>query len=140
MPLQEKERGAPVSQIRSWLLGRKTKQPKVVDGTTITHYGSTSSDLDTYCEEFRRGNGPESDPMEAPVDARAVLRAGKGKKHGRYKTMNSFVETDETYPQVRSDISGGGGYTPRPARRVPPTVSFFSFSSSFSSFVFAMLC
>ena len=112
----------------------------MVDGTTITHFGSTSSDISAYCEEFRRRNGSESDPLDQPVDARAVLRAGKGKKHGRYKLVHNFVETDLTYTQVRSNTSGGGGYMPWPTKRVPPIVSFLLFILfSFFCFCYAML-
>lgn len=130
LPFQETVRGGPVPDLVSWHTGRKMKEPKVVDGTPIEHYGRTTEDMRAYCEEFQRRNGPDADPMQAPIDAATVLLAGEGKKHGRYRILDSLVQTTATYPQVRATLSSGSATTTsRATSRVnmSATVSFFSF-------------
>ena len=77
-------------------------------------------------------NGPDSDPLKEPVDERAVVLAGHGRKHGHYKTFNTVIEPTTTLTRVKTVTGSQASMLPRPPRARPThavdLVSFLSFS------------
>lgn len=128
--LQEAQLKQPVSDLRSWKLGRQLSKP-ANDGAT--HYGKTATYASEYCVEFKRQHGEDSNPEEADIDPKVVLVAGHGKPHGRHKVADSILETDMTYSQVRVSSPSGSVSTVRRVRSRFATVSIFSPFSDFCS-------
>jgi hypothetical protein len=64
-----------------------------------------------YSSEFKRIHGDAADPFEHPIDERAVILAGKGKKHGRLAILDGVIETTTTLSQVRGSGSSGSPST-----------------------------
>ena len=52
--------------------------------------------INTYTEVGRALHGETWDPTTAPLSGKAIMRAGQGKKHGRYLIANSLVDTAST--------------------------------------------
>ena len=52
--------------------------------------------LTAYTEVGRALHGETWDPTTAPLSGEAIMRAGQGKKHGRYLIANSLVDTAST--------------------------------------------
>ena len=52
--------------------------------------------LTAYTEVGRALHGETWDPATAPLSGEAIMRAGGGKKHGRYWIANSLVDTAST--------------------------------------------
>src|SRR6185369_15068631 len=49
-----------------------------------------------YTEVGRALHGQTWDPTTAPISGEAIMRAGQGKKHGRYLIANNLVDTAST--------------------------------------------
>ena len=52
--------------------------------------------LNAYTEVGRALHGETWDPATAPLSGEAIMRAGGGKKHGRYWIAHSLVDTAST--------------------------------------------
>ncbi|XP_039823127.1 uncharacterized protein LOC120685338 [Panicum virgatum] len=52
--------------------------------------------INAYTEVGRALHGETWDPTTAPLSGEAIMRAGQGKKHGRYLIANSLVDTAST--------------------------------------------
>ena len=52
--------------------------------------------INAYTEVGRAFHGETWDPTTAPLSGEAIMRAGQGKKHGRYLIANSLVDTAST--------------------------------------------
>ena len=53
----------------------------------------TNPSINAYTEMGRALHGETWDPATAPLSGEAIMRAGHGKKHGRYWIANSLVDT-----------------------------------------------
>lgn len=80
---------------------------------------------------FRELNGPDSDPLKEPIDERAVVLAGYGRRHGRYKMFDKVIEPTTTLTRVKVVTGSQASMPPRPPRARPThavdLVSFLSF-------------
>jgi hypothetical protein len=57
---------------------------------------SVHSRLSEYVEMARSVNGPEYDPSTQDFDGELVMRAGGGKKYGRYYLDDGIIDTGST--------------------------------------------
>jgi hypothetical protein len=145
--LQERERGGPVSDLFSWKHGRTIKKklvvntrgegvdPTVGEGVDPTAgegvdpivgegvdpepvlFEGAAPKLTKYGGAFKRIHGEDADPFQHPIDERAVILAGEGKKHGRLAILDGVIESTTTLSQVRG--SGSGGSPSTGTRRQP---------------------
>jgi hypothetical protein len=127
--LQERERGGPVSELFSWKHGRTVKKKLVistqsegadpivgegvdpivgegVDPEPVLFEG-VAPKLTKYDSEFKKIHGEDADPYEHPIDERAVILAGNGKKHGRLAILDGMLESTTSLSQVRGSRSSG---------------------------------
>ena len=78
---------------------------------------SVHSCLSGYTSMAQEVHGPEFDPINEPIDGEIVMRAGGGKKHGRYWFGESLVDTatTPTLSQIRArSTSSSPAICPRP--------------------------
>lgn len=81
-----------------------------------------------YSSRFEELYGPDSQPLQQPIDETALLLAGGGKPHGRFKILNVVVPSTTTLTRVKATTGATASIPPRAPRR---EVSFFSFLSEF---------
>jgi len=75
------------------------------------------SRLSGYTSMAQEVHGPEFDAINEPIDGEVVMRAGGGKKHGRYWFGDSLVDTatTPTLSQIRArSTSSSPAIRPRP--------------------------
>ncbi|TVU25197.1 hypothetical protein EJB05_27685, partial [Eragrostis curvula] len=78
---------------------------------------SAYSRLSSYSEVAKEVYGQDYDPRSHDLDGEVVMRAGKGKKHGRYWLGDSVIDTASTptLSQIRArTVSGGPSIRERP--------------------------
>ncbi|TVU21698.1 hypothetical protein EJB05_31351 [Eragrostis curvula] len=78
---------------------------------------SVYSRLSSYSEVAKEVYGQDYDPRSHDLDGEVVMRAGKGKKHGRYYLGDSVIDTASTptLSQIRArTVSGGPSIRERP--------------------------
>lgn len=93
--------GQEISTVQAYALSHKGKAKSDVtfnseDGPESYSNPSAYSRLRSYCEVARELRGPEFDPFTEPIDGEAIMRAGGGKKSGRYLIADSLVDTATT--------------------------------------------
>ncbi|TVU50409.1 hypothetical protein EJB05_01779 [Eragrostis curvula] len=78
---------------------------------------SAYSRLSSYSDVAKEVYGQNYDPRSHDLDGEVVMRAGKGKKHGRYWLGDSVIDTASTHTlsQIRArTVSGGPSIRERP--------------------------
>ena len=102
------------------------------------YYGTAKNDLDRYCTAFTGFNPEVDNPLEHETDERALVVAGYGRPHGRYRCVDSVTpHTPElTLTRVKATLTVDGPAIPPPRRpsRARHDVSFLNFII-FSTFV-----
>ena len=66
------------------------------DGPSAYINPSAYSRLSTYSEVAKEVHRPEYDPAAHDLEGEVVMRAGGGKKHGRYFLGDSVIDTAST--------------------------------------------
>ncbi|XP_039787952.1 uncharacterized protein LOC120654480 isoform X1 [Panicum virgatum] len=79
-------------------MGRATSDMAYNPAAPPEAYTNPSIDarINAYTEVGRALHGETWDPTTAPLSGEAIMRAGQGKKHGRYLIANSLVDTAST--------------------------------------------
>jgi hypothetical protein len=134
LAIQETVAGAPVTPIVAWQKGKQKKELKVPGEDP--YYGKTTQDLNAYKTAFTGLHPETDDPLQEEVDDTAVIVAGVGKPHGRYRILNAVLTPTTSLTRVRAtSTSSSPAIPPRPwpggSSQSTFDVSFFSFSSSF---------
>jgi hypothetical protein len=57
---------------------------------------SVHSHISEYTEVARSLHGPDHDPSTQDFDGEAIMRAGQGKKHGRFWLGDDVIDTAST--------------------------------------------
>ena len=93
------------------------------DGPSAYSNPSAYSRLSAYSEVAKEVHGPEYDPAAHDLEGEAVMRAGGGKKHGRYFLGDSVIDTASTptLSQIRARSTSAD-----PVIRQRPTAAHFS--------------
>ena len=139
----------PCTQVQAYCLAHKGKAtsdvtfnqqdpPKVYSNATV--HSRLSGRLSGYTSMAQDVHGPEFDAINEPIDEEVVMRAGGGKKHGRYWFGNSFVDTvtTPTLSQIRArSTSSSPAIRPRPdtTQAQIEAVKVISFSSVIPPFL-----
>ncbi|TVU26592.1 hypothetical protein EJB05_29146, partial [Eragrostis curvula] len=81
--------GQPYGQLKAFALSHKGKATADIDYNPedppeAYSIATVHSRLSEYTSAAREVHGPEWDPSTEPLDGEVVMRAGGGKKHGRY--------------------------------------------------------
>jgi hypothetical protein len=88
----------------------------------ITAYTSDSAyrRIQAYTEMAKQVHGPDYDPSAHDIEGEIVMRAGGGKKHGRYWLGDSTIDTatTPTLAQIRASSTSSS-----PAIRQRPTIA-----------------
>ncbi|TVU49777.1 hypothetical protein EJB05_01113, partial [Eragrostis curvula] len=114
--------GEPINTFEAFALSHKGK------ATAEIHYNpedppeaysnpTAYSRLSSYSEVAKEVYGQDYDPRSHDLDGEVVMRAGKGKKHGRYALSDSVIDTASTptLSQIRArTVSGGPSIRERP--------------------------
>ena len=84
-----------------WALAHKGKATSNVtynldDPPSTYSNPSVHSRIQAYTEMGRQVHGPDWDPSSQPFDGEVIMRAGGGKKHGRYYVGDDLVDTAST--------------------------------------------
>lgn len=90
--------------------------------------------LTEYSDMARQIHGPDYDPTTQPLDGEAVMRAGGGKKKGRYWIGDSVLDTaaTPTLSQIRArSTSSSPAIRPRPETALSQVASLQVFSIPF---------
>ena len=66
------------------------------DGPEAYSNPSAHSRLSSYASMARELRGPDFNPYTEPIDGEAVMRAGGGRKNGRYFLADSLLDTATT--------------------------------------------
>ena len=66
------------------------------DGAVAYNNPSAYSRLSAYSEMAKEVHGPEYDPAAHDLEDEVVMRAGGGKKHGRYFLGDGVIDTAST--------------------------------------------
>ena len=74
--------------------------------------------INAYTEVGRALHGETWDPTTAPLSGEAIMRAGQGKKHGRYLIANSLVDTASLSRLRASTTDSTPPIRPRPETSV----------------------
>ena len=91
--------------------------------------------IDNYTTEFTKLHG-DANPWQHDVDERAVILAGKGRKHGRLSILHSVLQTTTTLTQARVSSPGGSTSTDT---RVQPRAKIAALEVRLSSHFHPML-
>ena len=88
----------PCCQVQAYCLAHKGKATSDVtfnmqDPPEAYNNASVLSRLSGYTSMAQEVHGPKFDPINEPIDGEVVMRAGGGKKHGRYWFGDSLVDT-----------------------------------------------
>ena len=115
------------------------------DPPSVYNNESVHSRLDGYTSMARVVHGPEYDPSAHDLDGEVVMRAGGGKKHGRFWIGDSITDTASTHTlsQIRAwTTSSSPTIHPRPdSTQFQMTHSrLFLFYSSFIDFYILLYC
>jgi len=99
--------GVPCSQVQAYCLAHKRKATSDVtfnpqDPPEVYSNASVHSRLSGYTSMAQEVHGPEFDAINEPIDGEVVMRAGGGKKHGRYWFGDNLVDTATTPTLVDS--------------------------------------
>ena len=106
------------------------------------------SRISAYTDVGRQLHGPEWDPSAHPFDAEVAMRAGGGKKHGRFLVGDGTIDTAScpTLSQIRARDPGSGS-TIRPRQTVAQlqvqqleVISASFFDHSITNHVFTLHC
>lgn len=81
-----------------------------------------------YTDAAKEIHGPDYDVMNSPLDASAVYKAGKGKKHGRFFMGAGYISTPTTLSEVRSTSASSTDEVHLQSRQQPSHVSQSQFS------------
>ena len=89
--------GRPCPQLKAYALAHKGKATADIDyssedPTSAYSNAVAHSRLSSYSEMAREVHGPDFDPINEPIDGVVVMRAGGGKKHGRYMVADSALQ------------------------------------------------
>jgi len=87
------------------------------DPPEVYSNASVHSRLSGYTSMAQEVHGPEFDAINEPIDGEVIMRAGGGKKHGRYWFGDSLVDTatTPTLSQIRArSTSSSPAIRPRP--------------------------
>jgi hypothetical protein len=113
LALQEHVTGKPLTSTAAWRLGKK--KAKLTSPDEDPYYGKTSQDFEAYEKVYKKIHGPDSQPLEEEVDETAVIVAGIGKQHGRYRILNSVIQPTTSLSRVRAtSTSSNLSIPPRP--------------------------
>jgi len=92
-----------------WVMARKGKATSNViynpdDPPSVYSNPTIHSRIQSYTEMGRRVHGPDWDPRTQPLDGEVIMRAGGGKKHGRYYIGDGLVDmvSTPTLSQIRA--------------------------------------
>jgi hypothetical protein len=75
-------------------MGKKKK--KITEEGEDPYYDKTTSDLSEYMMAFKDLHGQDSQPLQEEVDETAVIVSGIGRRHGRYRILDSVIEPTTT--------------------------------------------
>ena len=119
--------GQPCNEFMGFALAHKGKatsdiQYDPADPPQAYSNASVHSRLSAYTEVGKELYGPDFDPTAQSIDGEVVMRAGGGKKHGRYLIGDSTIDTaaTPTLSQIRARSTDSS-----PAIRQPPPGSYF---------------
>ena len=112
----------PCTQVQAYCLAHKGKATSDItfnplDPPEVYINASVHSRLSGYTSMAQEVHGPEFDAINEPIDGEVVMRAGGGKKHGRYWFGDSLVDTatTPTLSQIRArSTSSSPAILPRP--------------------------
>lgn len=101
--------GQPCNEFMAYAMAHKGKATSDVsfnptDPPQAYSNPSVHTRIHDYTEMGKALHGPEWDPAAQPLSGEAIMRAGGGKKHGRYWLADSVVDTASTptLSQVRA--------------------------------------
>uniref|UniRef100_A0ACD5WRS6 Uncharacterized protein n=1 Tax=Avena sativa TaxID=4498 RepID=A0ACD5WRS6_AVESA len=94
----------------------KKKDPKPNEDP---YYGSTSETMSNYSSRFIELYGPDSQPLQEPVDETAVMLAGCSRPHGRLKILNAVPPSTTTLTRIKATTGKVDSILPRAPRRDP---------------------
>ena len=84
----------PVPSLVAWKEGKR-KNKKQLAPNEDPFFGKTTAEINEYNKAYIELNGeladPTDEPINHPVDERAVVLAGGGKPHGRLRILNSML-------------------------------------------------
>ena len=81
-----------------------------------------------YTDAAKEIHGPDYDVMNSPIDASAVYKAGRGKKHGHFFMGAGYISTPTTLSEVRSTSASSTDEVHLQSRQQPSHVSQSQFS------------
>ncbi|TVU25444.1 hypothetical protein EJB05_27940, partial [Eragrostis curvula] len=114
--------GQPINTFEAFALSHKGKASAPIhynpeDPPEAYSNPTAYSRLSSYSEVAKEVYGQDYDPRSHDLDGEVVMRAGKGKKHGRYYLGDSVIDTASTptLSQIRArSVSGGPSIRERP--------------------------
>ncbi|TVU01783.1 hypothetical protein EJB05_52779 [Eragrostis curvula] len=114
--------GQPINTFEAFALSHKGKASAPIhynpeDPPEAYSNPTAYSRLSSYSEVAKEVYGQDYDPRSHDLDGEVVMRAGKGKKHGRYYLGDSVIDTASTptLSQIRArTVSGGPSIRERP--------------------------
>nr|CAB3494241.1 unnamed protein product [Digitaria exilis] len=117
--------GQPCSQVKAYALAHIGRATSAIDYNLETPASAFSNAsirnrLETYTEVAREVHGPEYDPTNHDFEPEIVMRAGQGKKHGRFSVGDGLIDPSSapSLSQVRARSTDS-----RPAIRVRPNTT-----------------
>ena len=89
---------AHIGKAKSDVIYNPQDPPEAYSNATV------HSRLSEYNSMETEVHGPEFDPSTQPVDEEIIMRAGGGKKHGRFWIGDSIIDTASTptFAQIRA--------------------------------------
>ena len=97
----KKNQGQPVSQFKAFAMAHMGKADEGLNydpnqpASSFTN-ANIQARLDGYTSMAREVHGADYDPLEHDLDGEVVMRAGGGKKHGRFWLGDGALDTDST--------------------------------------------
>lgn len=116
--------GVECPEFVGWAMAHKSKASEATydpnDPPSSYSNPSVYSRINAYTEVGKQLYGPEWDPSAHPLDAEVIMRAGGGRKHGRFIIGDGAVDSSScpTLSQIRARDPGTG-----PAIRQRQTVA-----------------
>lgn len=121
----EKNQGQPITQFQAYALAHKSKAVQGVsydpnDPASAYTNANIKARLDGYTSMAQEVHGPDFDPSQHDLDGEVVMRAGGGKKHGRFWIGDGTLDTAST-PSLSQLKARSTGSSPAIRPRPQPT-------------------
>ena len=92
LAMQAESRGESISDMKAWEK-IKMKKPDLSkpQPSLPEYYGTAKKNLDLYCKTFQGFHPEVDDPIQHETDVRALVVAGRGSEHGRYRLADTVT-------------------------------------------------